>query len=162
MRPITVGATLERISLSAMLKAETNLKETVGETEFAIGSNPAIEDQKRDIDAAIDKVKEEHGEAIVLQLDCSCAFNRASRQATLRNLEERLPHLLTPIGQWLRLPVSHILRTDEGDPTEVVTLDGLPHGCPSAPLAFSLATGDQEQEFVRPWQVKGSTPLSLP
>ena len=142
VRPITVGATLKRISLSATLKAETNPKETVGETEFAIGRRPAIEDLKRDIDAAIDKVQEEHGKAVVSQLDCSCAFNRTSRQAALKNLEERLPHLLTPIGQWLRLPMTHILRTDEGESIEIVTRDGLPQGCPSAPLAFSLAMGD--------------------
>ena len=160
VRPITVGTTLKRISLSATLKAETNLKETVGETEFAIGRKSAIEDLKRDIDAAIEKVKEEHGKAIVFQLDCSCAFNRTSRQAALRNLEERLPHLLTPIGQWLRLPMTHILRTDEGEPIEIVTVDGLPQGCPSAPLAFSLAMGDPEQEFSRAWQTKGSTPTT--
>ena len=133
VRPITVGTTLKRISLSAILKAGTNLKETVGETEFATGRTSAIEDLNRGIDAAIEKVREEHGEAIVFQLDCSCAFNRTSRQAALRNLEERLPHLLTPIGQWLRLPMTHILRTDEGNPIEIVTLDGLPQGCPSAP-----------------------------
>ena len=47
VRPITVGTTLKRISLSAILKAETNLKETVGETEFAIGRKSATEDLKK-------------------------------------------------------------------------------------------------------------------
>ena len=65
VRPITVGTTLKRISRSATLKAETNLKETVGETEFAIGGKSATEDLKGDIDAAIEKVKEEHGKAVV-------------------------------------------------------------------------------------------------
>ena len=160
MRPIAVGTSLKRIALSATLKAETNLEETVGETEYAIGRTSAIEDLERGIDAATEKVTEEHGTAIVFQLDCSCAFIRTTRQAALRNLEERLPHLLTPIGQWLRLPMTHILRTDEGEPIEIVTVDGLPQGCPSAPLAFSLAMGDPEQEFSRAWQTKGSTPTT--
>ena len=103
-------------------------------------------------------MREEHGEAIVFQLDCSCAFNRTSRQAALRNLEERLPHLLTPIGQWLRLPMTHILRTDEGNPIEIVTADGLPQGCPSAPVAFSLAMGGPEQEFFQAMASKGINP----
>ena len=85
--------------------------------------------------------------AVVFQLGCSCAFNRTSRQVALSNLAERAPHLLTPIGQWLRLPMTHILLTEEGEPVEIVTTDGLPQGCPSAPLAFSLAMGDPEQEF---------------
>ena len=147
MRPITVGTTLKRLALSAIRKKETNLKEIVGETEYAIGRKSAIEDLKKDIDAAIEKVKEEHGAAVVFQLGCSCAFNRTSRQVALSNLAERAPHLLTPIGQWLRLPMTHILRTEEGEPVEIVTTDGLPQGCPSAPLAFSLAMGDPELEF---------------
>ena len=81
-----------------MLKAEPDLKRAVGPPEFAIGRKSAIEDLKRGIEAAIAQVREEHGSAIVFQLDCSCAFNRTSRQAALRNLEERLPHLLTPSG----------------------------------------------------------------
>ena len=40
----------------------------------------AIEDLKKDIDAAIEKTKEEHGKAVVFQLDCSCAVNRTSRK----------------------------------------------------------------------------------
>jgi hypothetical protein len=72
------------------------LKETAGETEFATGRTSAIEDLKRDIEVAIEKVREEHGEAIVFQLGCSCAVNRTSRQAALRNLEARLPHRRTP------------------------------------------------------------------
>ena len=40
VRPITVGATLKRISLSAILKTENNLRETAGGTELAIGRNP--------------------------------------------------------------------------------------------------------------------------
>ena len=149
VRPITVGTTLTRISLSATLTAKTNLKDIVGDTEFAIGRISATEDLGRGIGAAIEKVKAERGKANVFQLGCSCAFNRTSRQAALRNLEERLPHLLTPIGQWLRLPMTHILRTDEGEPIEIVTMDGLPQGCPSAPLAFSLAMGDPEHEFFQ-------------
>ena len=81
LRPITVGTTLAMISLSAILKAATNLKEIVGETEFAIGWTSAIEDLERGIDAAIAKVREDHGNAIVFQLGCACAFNRASRHA---------------------------------------------------------------------------------
>ena len=83
----------------------------------------------------------------MFQLDCSCAFNRTSRQVALSNLAERAPHLLTPIGQWLRLPMTHILSTEGGNPVEIITMDELPQGCPSAPLAFSLAMGDPEQEF---------------
>jgi hypothetical protein len=147
VRPITVGATLKRLALSAVLKKEPNLKGLVGRAEYAIGRKAAIEDLEKDIDAAIDTIKEEHGRAVVFQLDCSCAFNRTSRQAALSNLAERAPHLLTPIGQWLRLPMLHILNSEDGSPVEIVTHDGLPQGCPSAPLAFSLAMGDPEQEF---------------
>ena len=91
VRPITVGTTLKRIALTVILKAETNVKEIVGGAEFAIGRKSAIEDLKRDIDAAIAKVREDHGSAIVFQLDCSCAFNRTPRQAALRSLEAGFP-----------------------------------------------------------------------
>ena len=52
VRPITVGSTLIRIGLSAMLKAEPGLTKAVGPTELAIGRKSAIEDLKRGIDAA--------------------------------------------------------------------------------------------------------------
>ena len=104
VRHSTVGSTLKRIGLSAMLTAETRLSEAVGPTEFAIGRKSAIEDLNRDIDAAIHKVAEEFGRAIVVHFDCSRAFNRASRQASLHNIAEQLPLLLVPIGQWLRAP----------------------------------------------------------
>ena len=134
------------------------MKETVGETVFAIGRKSAIEDLERGIVASIAKAKEDHGNAVVFQLDCSCAFSHTSRQAALRHLEERRPHLLTPLGQWLRLPMTHILRTDEGDPLEVATSDGLPQECPSAPLAASLGMGDPEEEFFQAMAREGINP----
>ena len=54
--------------------------------------------------------------------------------------------------------MTHILRTEEGEPAEIVTIDGLPQGCPSAPLAFSLATGDPEQEFFMALAQAGVSP----
>ena len=54
--------------------------------------------------------------------------------------------------------MTHILRTDEGDPIEIVTLDGLPQGCPSAPWAFSLAIGDPEEEFFQAMARAGINP----
>ena len=58
VRPITVGATLKRRGLSAVLRNETNLKDVVGQTEYATGRKSAIEDLNKDIDAAIDKIKQ--------------------------------------------------------------------------------------------------------
>ena len=55
VRPIIVGTTRKRLALSAVLKKETNLKDVVGQTEYAIGRKSAIEDLKKDIDAAIEK-----------------------------------------------------------------------------------------------------------
>ena len=72
-----------------MLKAETGLRKAVGPTEFAIGRKSAIEDLKRDIDAAIHKITEAYGRAAVFQLDCSCALNRTFGQARLQNLAEK-------------------------------------------------------------------------
>ena len=127
--------------LSATLKKETNLKEIVGDTEYALGRKSAIKDLKKDIDASIEKVKEEQGAAVVFQLDCSCAFNRTSRQVALSNLAERAPHLLTPIGQWLRLPMTHILLTEAGEPAEIVTTDGLPPRLPIGTPGLLLGNG---------------------
>jgi hypothetical protein len=62
-----------------MLNAEPDLNKAVGPTEFAIGRIFAIEDLKRDIDAATHKITEDFGRAIVFQFDCSCAFDRTSR-----------------------------------------------------------------------------------
>ena len=66
-----------------MIKCEKGLKELVGESEVAIGRKPAIEDMKQSIDATIDKVTQTYGKAVVFQLDCSCAFNRAPRNMSL-------------------------------------------------------------------------------
>ena len=105
-----MGSTLKRIGLSATMNAETRLSEAVGPAELAIGCKPAI------VDAAIHKVTEEFGGAVVSQLDCSCVFSIA----------ENLPHLLVPVGQWLRALMRRILRTEEGDPIGIKTVDGLP------------------------------------
>ena len=43
----------------------------------------------------------------------------------------------------------HLLRTEEGDPLETTTVDGLPPGCPPAPLAFSMAMANPEEDFYR-------------
>ena len=83
IRPITVGATLTRFALSAMITCAQHLEELVGESEFAIRRKSAIDDMKRSIDNAIDKVTQTYGKAVVFQLDCSCAFNRAHRQTCL-------------------------------------------------------------------------------
>ena len=40
----------------------------------------------------------------------------------------------------------------------IVTMDGLPQGCPSAPSAFSLAMGDPEQEFFTAMAQAGVDP----
>ena len=56
--------------------------------------------------------------------------------------------------------MSHILRTEEGDPVEIVTADGLSQGCTSAPLAFSLAMGDPEQEFFQAMANEGINPTT--
>jgi hypothetical protein len=119
IRPITVGATLKRFALSTMIKCEKHVRELVGESEFAIGRKSAIEDMKRSIDATIDKVTHTYGKAVVFQLDCSCAFNRAPRQTCLTKLEEAAPHLLIPIGQWLTTPMTHILKETTGRPTRL-------------------------------------------
>ena len=42
------------------------------------------------------------------------------------------------IGQWLLTPFDHVIRFEDGHLEHVSTVDGLPQGCPSAPLAFSL------------------------
>jgi hypothetical protein len=104
---------------------------------------------KRSIDAAIDKVTHPYGKAVVFQLDCSCAFNRAPRQTCLTKLEETAPHLLVPMGQWLTTPMTHILKRDDGKTETIINTDGLPQGCPSAPLAFSLFMKDTEEHFRR-------------
>ena len=107
-----------------------DLRELVGESEVAIGRKSAIEDMERSIDAAIGKVTQAYGTAVVFQLDCSCAVNRAPRQTCLTKLEETAPHLLIPIGQWLTTPMTHILKRDDGETETIITTDGLPQGCP--------------------------------
>ena len=91
-------------------------REAAGLAEVATGRESATEDLKRDIDAATHTMTEDVGRAIVFQRDCSCAFNRTSRQASLQNIAEKLPHLLVPVGQWLRVPMLHILNTEDGYP----------------------------------------------
>ena len=54
--------------------------------------------------------------------------------------------------------MTHILKTDEGEPTQIITYDGLPQGCPSAPLAFSLAMGDPEHDFFQNLAYAGMGP----
>ena len=55
----------------------------------------------------------------------------------------------------------HILRTDEGESIEIVTMDGLPQGCPLALLASSLAMGDPEHEFFQNIAFAGTNPTHL-
>jgi hypothetical protein len=57
IRPITIGATIKRFGLSAILKTEQNLQQTVCPQEFAIGRKAALEDLKRTVDAAIAKTQ---------------------------------------------------------------------------------------------------------
>ena len=131
--PITVASTLKRVGLSVMLKSETTLREAVGPTEFAIGRQSALDDLNRDIDVAIRKVTEDFGEATVFQLDCSCALGRTSRQASLHTTAEKPPHLLVPIGQWLRAPTLHLLRAEEGRPNRT-------HDCGRPPTRRPIST----------------------
>jgi hypothetical protein len=144
IRPITIGATIRRFGLSAILKVEKSIQKTVSPQEFAIGRKAALEDLKRTVDTAIAKTQEEHGRAVVFQLDCSCAFNRVARQTALLDLKERAPHLMVPLGQWLTQPMTHIVKKEDGATAKLITTDGLSQGCPSAPLLFSLATDAPE------------------
>ena len=45
--------------------------------------------------------------------------------------------------------MTHLLRTDEGDPVEIATADGLPQGCPSAPQAFSMTMANPDDDAPR-------------
>ena len=45
--------------------------------------------------------------------------------------------------------MTHLLRTEEGDPGEITTVDGLLQGCPSAPVAFSMAMVTPEDDVYR-------------
>ena len=80
-------------------------------------------------------------------LDCSCAFNRMARDHTLEGIARNCPPLLTPVGQWLTQPFDHIVRRQYGN---VDSADGLPQGCPSAPLGFSLG---RAKTISRAWQI---------
>ena len=62
-------------------------------------------------------------------------------------LEDRAPHLMVPLGQWLTQPMTHIVRKEDGSVTRLITTDGLPQGCPSTPILFSLATDAPLREF---------------
>ena len=150
IRPITVGTTLKRFALSAILRSEKTLAQIVGSDEFAIGRKSAIETLKRTIENAIFDVHQGYGKATVFQLDCSCAFNRMPRDHALEGLARHSPHLLTPVGQWLVQPLDHIVRRQEGNVEHIVSTDGLPQGCPSAPLAFSLGLAKSVSRF---WQI---------
>ena len=55
IRPITIGATIKRFGLSAILKADKSIQKAVSPQEFAIGRKAALEDLKRTVDAAIAK-----------------------------------------------------------------------------------------------------------
>ena len=43
----------------------------------------------------------------------------------------------------------HLLRAEEGCPLAITTVNGLPQGCPSAPLALSMAMASPEEGFYR-------------
>ena len=62
-------------------------------------------------------------------------------------LEEKAPHLMVPLGQCLPRPMTHIVKMEDGTTTKIITKDGLPQGCPSAPIFFSLATDAPIREF---------------
>ena len=47
---------------------------------------------------------------------------------------------MVPLGQWLTQPMTHIVKKEDGATAKIITTNGLPQGCPSAPLLFSLAT----------------------
>ena len=118
-------------------------------SEFARGRKSAIEDLKRDIDAATHNITEDFGRAVVFQLDCSSTLNRTSRLESLRNIADKLPHLLVSVGHWLRVPMVHILKTEEGDPRVIETEDGLPQGCPSAPSSLFDGNGESRRRSLQ-------------
>ena len=62
-------------------------------------------------------------------------------------LQEKAPHFMVPLGQWLFKPMTNIVRMEDGTTTKIITTDGLPQGCPSAPILFSLATDAPLREF---------------
>jgi hypothetical protein len=45
--------------------------------------------------------------------------------------------------------MTHLLKRDDGKTETIITTDGLPQGCPSAPLAFSMLMKDTEEQFCR-------------
>ena len=55
--------------------------------------------------------------------------------------------MMVPLGQWLTQPTTHIVRKEDGSTTNIITVDGLPQGCPFAPILVSLATDAPLREF---------------
>jgi hypothetical protein len=64
-------------------------------------------------------------------------------------LEERAPYLMVPVGQCLTQPRTHNVKKEVGTTANIITKDGLPQGCPSAPWAFSFAMANLEDDLYR-------------
>ena len=132
---------------------------TLENRDYALVRKAALESLRRDIDIALHEVAGSYGNARAFQLDCSCAFNRMPREHALAGLKRHTPHLVKSIGQWLCTPFDHIIKFEDGHLEHVTTEDGLPQGCPSAPLSFSLRLRKSIDQFWENLDQHGEFPF---
>ncbi|CAE8656834.1 unnamed protein product [Polarella glacialis] len=137
LRPLMCGATLRRLSASALCSFDKELMAaSAGEAhQFAVGTPAGIEK----LGATLRTLLEAFPELAVLQFDAVSAFNNMSRETVLAKLEATAPHLLTFAALWLTRPSVAVLTKTDGSYALLPTVtSGVDQGDPLSPFLFAL------------------------
>ena len=139
LRPLQTGTTLRRLVEATLVAHDKeNLRQTVGQAQFAIAETAGIELMGFTMQALM----EAKGDLAWLQLDCTNAFGELSREKCLQALHNKMQHLLAFEAQWLTQLARAISRNEKGDTMEFRKTAGLDQGDPfSSGIRGHITTG---------------------
>jgi len=139
LRPIACGSVLRRLAARAVCATlKEDIRKACGELQFAVGRRAGCEQ----VHKALAALTAASPSAVVLQFDCSNAFNTMPRQRIVDAVVARLPALAPVVCNWLTQTTTHLF-WDEGRVGKPITATmGVDQGCPLSPALFAIGLAD--------------------
>jgi len=139
LRPIACGSVLRRLAARAVCATlREDIKQACGELQFAVGRRAGCEQ----VHKALSALTASSPSAVVLQFDCSNAFNTMPRQRIMDAVVARLPALAPVVGTWLAQTTTHLFWGEGREGKPIQATSGVDQGCPLSPALFAIGLAD--------------------
>ena len=135
LRPVARGSVLRRLAARVLCSTcKDQIRAACGGFQFAVGQQAGCERVHKTVSALTCASPGD----VVLQFDCSNAFNSMPRQLILDAVRARAPSLLHAVSVWLSQPTAHLFWGESSRASPIRASTGVDQGCPLSPALFAI------------------------